>query len=86
MTLDATQHRLPVRTVLLQRMRLVIERDFAVLIRLAVFSERDLFGLNFALFFLGENKGHTTEGQQQDEKDLHDGDVNDAVDRLSNFF
>jgi len=70
-TLDATQHRLTIRAVFLQRMVLVIERHLAVLVRLAVFPQRDLFRLGLAFLFLGENEGHTTECKQENEKYLH---------------
>lgn len=54
-TLDARQHALPIRTVFFQRVVLVIEGHFAVLIRLAVFRERDFLGLDLARFFLNNN-------------------------------
>ncbi len=70
-TLDAAQHRLTVRAVLLQRVILVIERHLGILVRLAVFRERNLFRLDLTFLFLGENERHATECKQQDEKYLH---------------
>jgi len=64
MAFDAAQHRLPVGTVLLERMRLMVKRDLTVLVRLAVLRKRDFFRLDLALFILGENEGHATEDQR----------------------
>jgi hypothetical protein len=55
MTLDARQDTLTINTVLLDRVVLVIEGDFAVFIRLAVFRKRHFLGLDLARFFLNNN-------------------------------
>jgi hypothetical protein len=52
---------------------------------LAVLCERDLFGLDLALLFLGENERDAGEGKQEDKKYLHGSDGNEPVDQLSTF-
>lgn len=71
MTLDARQHALPIRTVLLNRVVLVIERHLAILVRLAVLTQDHLFRLRLALLFLDRNHANATERQNQDQKYLH---------------
>src|SRR5690349_23138752 len=70
MTLDTRQYVLPIRAVLLRRMVVVIERDLAVLIRLAVFIERDFLRLCLALFILNDD-GEADECEQDDQRDFH---------------
>ena len=70
MTLDARQHTLSVRAVLLRRVVLVIESNFAVFIRLAVLRERDLLRLDLAFFFLNNN-AEADKCEQQNKRDFH---------------
>ncbi len=70
MTFNTRQQTLPVRTILLQRVRFVIESDLAVLVRLAVLRQDHRFRLDLARLFLS-HKSYTTKRQQQDEKDFH---------------
>ena len=66
MTLNTRQHTLPIRTVLLGRVVLVIERHFAILVGLAVFRKRDFLRLCLALFFL-RNQAERDKRQQQND-------------------
>jgi hypothetical protein len=67
MTLNTRQHALPIGTILLDRVVLVIEGHFAILVRLAVFSQDHFFRLRLALFFLDRNHEQATERQKQNE-------------------
>ena len=58
-TLDAGQHALTIRAVFLERVVLVIERHFAVLIRLAVLRQHNFFGLDLTRLFLNNNADGT---------------------------
>lgn len=70
MTLDARQHTLPIGAVFLQRVVLVIERNFAVLIRLAVLRQYDFLGLDLAGFFL-DNNGETAKQEKENQEGFH---------------
>src|ERR1041384_5213235 len=72
MTLNARQHALPIRTVLLRRVVLVIESHLAVLVRLAVFSKDHRFRLCLALLFLDRNPDEAAKRQNQDQKYFHE--------------
>ena len=70
MTLDARQQTLPVGTVLLRRVILVIESNLTVLVRLAVFRQRDFLRLDLALLFLHDN-AEADKSEQHDKRDFH---------------
>ena len=56
MTLDACQHTLTINTIFLRRVVLVIERNFAVLIRLAILRKRNFLRLDLTRLFLNNNR------------------------------
>src|SRR5215216_5678733 len=71
MTLNTRQHTLPIRTVLLERVVLVIESHLAVLVGLAILAQDHLFRLCLTLFFLDRNHAYAPKRQKQDEKYFH---------------
>jgi hypothetical protein len=63
MTLNARQHTLPIRTVFLRCVVLVIERNLTVLVRLAVFRERDFLRLDLAFFLLNDDNAEANKSE-----------------------
>ena len=72
MALNTRQHALAIRTVLLDRVVLVIERHLAVLVRLAILAQDHLFRLCLTLLFLDRNHADATERQNQDQQYFHE--------------